>query len=251
MTIAMNALREKLRRKELYCVAVIGVLVILLFSTGVGSISLNGVAITEYSVLAPILLVVVNVICGILAIVLSLKTIPNEYERRTSHLVWIRGISQARYHGELAFANILSSMFAAGIMYVGIAIFAIVKGEGARLLNLIPSYLVLCISVALVSLVTSVLSIKLPTMAAGVIAAAFLLLGTMQGMLSMLTNMVQGVMSTVLKYVFIIIPDLNAIQTQAGAIISGHAVEVHEIFKGLLMLYLITLLVFVVKRKEA
>ena len=107
MTIAFTALKEKIRRKELYIVSV------------------NGEAVTDYKILAPILLIVVNTISCILAVIMSLGTIPNEYERNTSHLVWIRKIPQYRYHGELALANIFTGLISEAILFVPMFIFMI------------------------------------------------------------------------------------------------------------------------------
>lgn len=251
MAMVINALREKVRRKELYIAAAIGVLILVAFCSGVGTISFNGVPITDYKMLIPILLVVVNVVSGALAIILSLKTIPNEYERHTSHLIWIRGISQVRYHGALALANAISSVLATAIMYGCIAIFTVVKGEAESLILLVPSFLLLSMSVVIVSLVTSLLSIKLPPMAAGLIATLFLGVGMLQSVLSVMQNLMDGLVSGILRVLLMIVPDLHVLQTQAGNVIKGVAVDVHIIFKGLLIIYVLTLLFFVLKRKEA
>ena len=64
MTIMVTALKEKIRRKDLYIVSAIGVLVLLLFGTGSGTLSIDGVAVTDYKVLGPIMLTVVNAEIG-------------------------------------------------------------------------------------------------------------------------------------------------------------------------------------------
>lgn len=112
MIITLTAVKEKIRRKELYIVSAIGIFIILLFGTGSdsSSLSINGVAITDYKMLAPILLIVVNAISCVLTAVMSLSTIPNEYERNTSHLIWIRKIPQYRYHIELALSNMITGL---------------------------------------------------------------------------------------------------------------------------------------------
>ena len=251
MTITWNALKEKVRRKELYIVAAIGVLVIVMFSSGAGTLSFDGVPITDFKMLAPILLVVVNVVCGILAIVLSLKTIPNEYERHTSHLIWIRGISQSKYHMQLALANILGSMLATGILYIGVGIFSIIKGESKMLLYILPSYLIMCISVSIVSLMTSLLTIVLPTMAAGCVVTILFLIGISSSIVSVYVNMVSGLVSNILKVILAILPDLNGIQAQASNLLRGGNMDLHIILKGCFTIYILTMLFSLFKRKEA
>ena len=251
MIITRNALKEKVRRKDLYVVSLIGIVILLFFGSGAGSISLDGKPITDYENMAPIMITIVNVICGALAIVLSLRTIPNEYERKTSHLIWIRGVSQVRFHGELALANIISSLFAEAILYLGLIVFTILKGKAEDILRLFPAFFIMAISISIVSLFTSMLSIVLPGMFAGVIATACYIVGVLHGMLSLFEGMITGFSSMLLKIVLKVVPDLNGISAQAGNVIKAEPVEAHVIWTGLLTLYVISLLLFVFKRKEA
>lgn len=251
MMITINAWKEKIRRKELYVVTAIGLLILLGFGTGVGSITIGGIPITDYENLAPIMVTVVNVICGALAIVLSLRTIPNEYERKTSHLIWTRGISQPRYHGELALANCMISLCAQAILYLGLFVFTLMKGKGAESWRLIPAFLIMAVSILIVSLFTSLLSTILPGPAAGAIVSACYLAGILHGILDVVRSMVSGFVSVMLKYLLRLIPDLNAIQSQAGNCLSGHPVKVQIILKGLLVIYILTVCFWIIRKKEA
>lgn len=250
MMIAMTAYKEKIRRKELYIVSIIGVLILLLFSTGTGTLSIDGVPVTEYKMLLPILMIVVNVISCALAIVMSLSTIPNEYERNTSHLVWIRKISQPKYHGELALANLLISLTAEGILFITIVIFMLIKGQAGDIMKLIPAYLVMGISVAIVSLLTSVLSIRIPKMVAGMLAVAGMLIGVFYSLLELLKDVVGGLAGSLIKGMLTIMPNLHDIQSQAANILCGEAIDIHTLLKGLLVLYILTIGLFVFRRKE-
>lgn len=251
MMIMWNALKEKIRRKELYIVSAIGLILLLGFSSGVGTITINGIPITDYENLAPVLMVVIHVICGALAIVLSLRTIPNEYERHTSHLIWIRGIHQSQYHGELALANIGISLISEAILYIGLLIFTFVKGHAEDVWRLIPAFLIMAISIVIISLFTSLLSTMLPSMAAGAIAAFCYLAGVLHGVLETLRNMISGFASGLLRGFLWVVPDLNEIQTQAGNVISGDAIEWHVIWKGLLIIWVLGLCLFLYRKKEA
>lgn len=251
MIIAINAVKEKIRRKELYVVTAIGLLILLGFSTGVGTISIGGVEITDYENLVPVLITVVNVICGALAIVLSLRTIPNEYERKTSHLIWIRGISQFRYHGELTLANAIISLFSEGILYLGVLIFMFMKGKGNEGWKLLPAFFIVAVSILLVSVFTSLLSVRLPSMAAGVIATICYLVGILHRILEVLEGMLSGFVSVLLKGVLWLIPDLHGIQSQASHFLTGETVDIHVILKGLLVIYLLTVCLYFLKKKEA
>lgn len=250
-TIVETAMKEKIRKKELYIIAAIGLIVMMLVTTGTGTITLNGVPLTAYQNIIPVLMNVTNVICGVLAIVLSLRTIPNEYERKTSHLIWMRGVSQTRYHAALAIANLWISVMAVAIMYVGVLFYTLQNSDYAGAIRTIPAFLISSLSIMIVSLLTSALSICLPSFVAGSIVTIVYLVGILYELLDVYRGMVEGAASTMLKVLLFIVPNLNGIQVQAGSIIMGDSVEWHLIAKGLLTLYVITWLFIVSKKKEA
>lgn len=251
MNIAVTALKEKIRRKELYIVSVIGVLILLLFGTGNGSLSINGMAITDYKMLAPILVVVVNAVGCFLTLVMSLSTIPNEYERHTSHLVWIRGISQPRYHGELALANVLSGLLSEGILFLAMFVFVIAQGKFAEAWRLLPAYFILGINITIIALLTSVLSVVLPKYVAGSIAAAVTFAGIFHSLLSMIKDILGGFGGELIKYILKVVPNLHNMQAQAGNVLGEAKVEVHSIWVGMFILYILVVLIMVVRKKEA
>lgn len=251
MTIAITAFKEKIRRRELYIVSVIGVLILILFGTGTGSLTINGTAITDYRILGPIMLIVVNAINCMLAVVMSLGTIPNEYQRCTSHLVWIRKVPQWRYHGELALANVLAGLVSEAILFAAMFIFTLINHRVDQLWRLLPAYLIIGINVTAVSMFTSMLSAVIPRFAAGAIASAAALAGIFHSLLELLKDMVGGVGGQLIKYGLKLIPDLHQMQTQAGNVLHGGRVDAHVILTGLLVIYVYTVLLFIMKRKEA
>ena len=183
MSITLTALKEKVRKKELYIVSAIGIILILMFGTGSGSITIAGKAVTDYQMLAPILLIVVNGFCCILAAIMSLSTIPNEYDRHTSHLVWIRKIPQSRYHGELALANMLSGLISEAILFCAVFIFMLIYGKAADAWRLIPAYLIMGVNVAAVSVMTSAVCIVIARFAAGAISITATVMGIFYSLL--------------------------------------------------------------------
>lgn len=166
--IMKTALKERMRRKELYIIVLFAILLLLLCSSDVTSITMNGEAVTGFSNMFLLMHTLVHFVGCVLAVVLSLGTIPKEYERKNSHLVWVRNISQEAYHGGLALANVCASLLAAAILYLALGVYAVTKGHGEVLLRMIPAFLILSLSISFVSLFVSVMSIKLPVMAAGI-----------------------------------------------------------------------------------
>ncbi len=251
MGIMKNALKERIRRKDIYVVVVLGMFVVMMCMSGAATLSINGVSITEFEMVMPLVMNVISVIGGGIAIALSLRTIPNEYERRTSHLVWIRGISQWKYHGQLALANIISSLGALFILYAGVMVFAALKGEYGVLAKSIPAFLIFSVSTAAVSLFTSAVSLILPGMAAGVLCTAFMLIGTMHPILETISGIVSGAARGLLRALLFVVPDLYRTEAQAVSLLSGKTVQIHSILGGLLVLYVCAVMLYIFRRKEA
>lgn len=249
--IMKNALRERMRRKELYIIVILAILLLLLCSSDVTSITMNGEAVTGFKNMFLVMHTLVHFIGCVLAVVLSLKTIPNEYERKNSHLVWVRGISQSEYHGGLALANILSSLAATLILYLTLGIYAVWKGHAEVLPRMVPGFLTLGVSIAFVSLFVSVMSVKLPVMAAAVLGVLVLIFGVFHGVIDMLKNMLGGVGGKCMSIFLKILPDLNGIQKAAYQIIIGEGVEAHVIFVVLFALWFVSLGLFLFRKKEA
>lgn len=251
MGIMKNALRERIRRKDIYAVITVGLMLILMCMSGNVTLSVEGVPVTEFRMMMPLVLHVVSLFGGAMAVALSLRTIPAEYERKTSHLVWIRGISQWNYHGQLALANMVSSAGALLILYAGVMVFAGMKGETGVLLRSIPGFLMFAVGTAGVSLFTSAVSLKLPPMAAGVLAAGVMLAGTMSPILETMSGIVSGVSRGLLRVLLLLTPDLYGMEAQAGKFLLGEAADVHLLLGGMLFLYVGALLLFFLRRKEA
>lgn len=249
--IAITALKEKIRKKVFIIVVVLGGLMTLLFSTGNGTVTMNGVELTDYTMLLPVLMTAFHVISCAMAITLSLSTIPNEYERHTSHLVWIRGVSQAKYHGALAAANVIASLISHAILFLELMIYMLANDRADDLWLVIPAFLASSISVGMVSLLTSWLSVILPTMAAGVISIVVMLAGVAYPLMALLKGLAGGFAGKVLKILLFILPDLHSIQSTGSGILTHTAPDWHVLFKGLLYAYLFTVGILLCRRKEA
>lgn len=249
--IMINALRERIRRKELYVVMVIGIFMILFCGSNSTSITINGEPLTGFRNMFMVMHVLIHVVGCILAVILSINTIPREYERHNSHLVWVRGISQTAYHGGLAAANLAASAIAVGILYLVLAGYAAVKGYAIYIPKMIPAYLIVVVSVSLVSLWASVLSICLPPFLTGVLAAGFAMVGILYGFLELFRSMVGGGSGLCISILLRVIPDLNGLQKQAYHLIMGEHMDAHLLWTALLALWVISVGLIVLRKKEA
>ena len=221
MEIILNVIREKIRKKMLYITTIIGILVVTLFSTDMGSLTIGGRNITDYYVLVPILINVVNFLAGAIALAMSITTVPNEYERRTSHLIWSRGVEQSRYHMCLAMGNVIVSWISGFILYMTLGIFAIVNGYANILGMILVSTFFMMIYVAVICMLTTALSIKLPAVVTGVIMIALFVGGAFRSILILVSAALTGFGGTFVKRLIAVIPDLAGLSKQAGNLIQG------------------------------
>lgn len=213
--LVKGSLLERIRRRELYVIFAIGVLMILLTCTGNGSISVNGEELTGFRNKLMIFQIAANFFSCILAVVLSMNTIPNEYERRNSHLVWIRGISQRKYHGSLTVANGIVCMLVLLVFYVMLAIFLVMNNEAALLVRIVPAYLLTCLNALAACALTSALSIVVPTFITGSIGVLFVVLGVFYPVVDMARDMLGGLGGHILDGALKVIPNLHGVQNMA------------------------------------
>jgi len=251
MTITINALKERIRRKELYIVVVIALIILAFCGSDAATISVEGEPIVGFVRMFKVLHVIVNAAGCLLAMILSLRTILVEYKEKRSHLVWIRGVSQVRYHAQLAAANIISSAIAVTILYLALAFYAVTKGAAGYLPSMLPGLLIIYLNIAIVSLLTSVLSICLPSFGAGLIGSICIIVGVLHSILDIYKNIIGGFSGTIIKWVLLIFPDLNGLQSQAVNIILGNGADTHVLLKGLFTLYIISFGLWMFRKKEA
>ncbi|MBE5960874.1 MAG: hypothetical protein E7256_05740 [Lachnospiraceae bacterium] len=251
MEIMITAVKEKVRRKELYIIGGIAVLLLFFLSSGESSLSINGKMITDFSMMLPVFMTIIHFVSCMLAIVLSIGTIGKEYERKTSHLIWIRGMSQLKYHGQLALSNLAVSLLAQAVFFAVLGIFCIGQGQTVCLMRIVPAYLMVGLSTGMISLLTSVLSIVLPEFAVGVISTSVLTGGVFHGLLEIAAGTVGGASGKVLNYMLSVVPDLNGNAKAASDFLMGGFLSIHLILKGLLVIYLISWFLLIFKKKEA
>jgi len=247
----MNALKERIRRKELYIVVAVSLIILAFCGSDAATISVEGESVTGFESMFKVLHIIVNAAGCLLSMVLSLRTIPAEYQEKRSHLIWIRGVSQAGYHAQLAAANVVSSAIAVMILYAALIIYAVIQGAAGYIPTMIPGLLIVILNIAIISLLTSVLSIGLPSFVAGMISSICVLVGVLHGILDIYKNIIGGFSGAIVKWVLLIFPDLNGIQGQAAGLVLGKGIDFHVILKGLLTLYIISLGLWVFRKKEA
>lgn len=251
MEIMLGSLRERIRRKDIYVMMALGVLFAMFCMSGSTTISIDGEEVADTKTLLSLVSNVIGVVGGSIAIAVSLSTIPREYELRTSHLIWIRGVSQRSYHGQLALANLLISLAGLLVMYMALVIITLFKGETGLILKVLPAFFLYAMGTAGVSLFTSALSLVLPTFLTGLLAIVIMLIGTTHPLLESLADMVSDMAGRVLDGILWIAPDLYSVNKQGMNFLLGKDLEAKYIWTGVIFCFVCVAFICYYRKKEA
>ncbi len=250
LALIRNTFSERIRSKTFYVVGIIGMILMLLITTGNGNLTINGRKITGFEPMVPVALSIIGFISSLLAVMVSLQTIPNEFERKTTHLVLIRGIKPWQYMFSLTAGNMLASVFCMLSLYVSLLIFTAAHGKIGLFLPTFLCILIMSINTMLLSAAVSVLSIKLPVYITGIFGLIIYVMGILHGVLDTLVGTTEGFGAVLAKAVMLFIPDFSAVQQQASNALTFMPLDPKPLFVSLLQLYVILTLTFVVFRRE-
>lgn len=249
ITIMLNSFKEKIRNKTIYIVGIIGLIIITFLMLNADFQDGNR-KLVSFQELIPFAIIMVNFIASLLAVMLSLQTIPNEFERKTTHLVLVRGIKPSIYMLALTLSNILASLISFLILFMSIVIFCIAHEKLNYAPNILGSMSILSINIILISAITSLLSIKIPVFLNGIIGISIYFLGVLHNILSVFAMTAGGLLTKVLNILLIIIPNFNSIQQDAGNLMSGKMIDVHPILVQMIFLYVVITLILFTFRRE-
>lgn len=249
-TIILNSLREKIRNKSLYIIGVISLLLITFLMLS-GNFTVNNEAVTSFDGLINIAITLVSFFASILAVMMSIQTIPNEFERKTTHLVLVRGIKKYEYILSLTISNIIISLIGLSVIYIGIIIFAAANGKLGMIFRLLLGMGILGINIVLISTITSLFSIKMPLFLNGILSIVLYLLGSFHKLLYVLSQNMGGLFGTIVKRVLFIIPNFYSVQREAGKAIYANSIDFPPILTQLIFIYLsIGVIILLSFRKE-
>lgn len=248
--LIMNTFNEKIRNKTFYIVGFTGMVLMLLITTNNNSLSINGRKVNGFEQMVPVSLSIISFISCLLAIMISIQTIPNEFERKTSHLILIRGIKPWQYMFSMTVGNIMTSIFCMLLLSVSLFLFCIYHGKAGLLLYIVLSMVLLCVNSIFLSALVSLLSIKMPAFAAGIAGVLIYVLGMLHGILYPFVETAEGITALLAKIILFFTPDFSAIQGQAASLLTGSPVDMQAVTIALLLTYIVLTLTFVTFRKE-
>lgn len=248
--LIINTFREKLRNKTFYIVLIIGMVLMLVLTTNNSHLTINGRKVSGFEQMVPVALSIMGFVACLLSIMVSIQTIPNEFERRTTHLVLVRGVKPWQYMFALTSGNIAAGIFCILLLSFSLILFCLFYGKFELIPSVFLCSLLLGINSAFLCAAVSVLTIKLPVFAAGIGGVLIYAAGILHGILDAVAAASEGFAASIIKILLFFIPDFAAIQGQASAVLVGGSVDLQPVAAGLLLIYLFLSLTFITFRKE-
>ncbi len=250
LALICNTFRERIRARTFYVVSLIGMAIMLMVTTGNGNLTIDGRKITGFEQMVPVALSIVGFVSSLLAVMVSLRTIPDEFERKTTHLVMIRGIKPWQYMFSLTVGNMLASLFCMLSLYASLLVFCTAHGKLGLILPTFICIITMCINTMFLSAAVSVMSIKVPAYITGIFGLIIYVAGILHGVLDTLAGTTRGVGSVLSGIALFFIPNFSAVQQQASNLLMRAPVDPEPLLGSMMLLYLVVSLTFVTFRKE-
>lgn len=192
MRIAGNVVRENLRNKVLYLLAFLGILTVAALLLG-GTVQVQdegggpAVNLTD-SLLGTVQIgfTIIGLFSAVVAVVVSMNTVPREFERKTIHLLLVRPVERWQVALELLLGNVLTAWVLYALLSLGLVLVLAARGANAHyLLSLVLGLLTLSLNVAFTACLTTLLSARLPGAVAGFLGLGVYAAGASRGVLDL------------------------------------------------------------------
>ena len=129
---------------------------------------------------------IIGLFSAVVAAVLSMNTVPREFERKTIHLLLVRPVERWQVALELLLGNILTAWALYALLSLGLVLVLAARGASAHyLVSLVPGLLTLSLNVAFTACLTTLLSARLPGAVAGFLGLGVYVAGALRGVLDL------------------------------------------------------------------
>lgn len=169
MTLAANVIRENLRNRVLYLLAGIGLLLMWVMLAGQGGQMRNQNGENLLETLDGVMragFALVGALGSLVTVVLTMNTIPREYERQTIHLVLVRPVQRWQVAGAFLLGNVLTAWLFLAAMSLPLFAALSVRNAAHLMPTLLAALPALALNTALIAGLTTLFSSRMPGAAA-------------------------------------------------------------------------------------
>lgn len=241
MPLVGNVVREGLRNRVLYLLAGLGLL--LMFAMLVGS----GGKVTDAAgnnLLADaegamrVGFAMAGLLSALVTVVLSMNTVPREFERGTIQLLLVRPRARWELGASFLLGNILSACLFLLVLVLPLFPALLVRGGAAQIPQLALSILGLLLNCAVIASLTTLLSTFVPGPAAGFLGLLFYGLGAFGPELGALVGLVEAWWAPLARLGVALLPPTGAVTAEMLKLFSpGMVLDARVLLGGLLYLW--------------
>jgi len=241
IAVALNVVREALRSRALHVLTGVGVLLMfLMLVTGGGSVRdpAGNDLLADASGAMRVGFAMAGFIGAVVTVVLSMNTVPREFERGTAELLLVRPAPRWQIGAGFVLGNVLSGWLFLLVLAVPLFPALTVRG-GWDLVPALPLALAgLLLNIAAVAALTTLLSLWLPGPAAGFLGLLAYGLGAFGPELSALVSLSDAWWPPLARAALTALPPTGAVTASVLQVfVPGGAVDPRPLLGGLLYLW--------------
>lgn len=241
VTVALNVVRENLRSRGTYVLTAVGLLLmfLLLVSSGGSVRDAAGNELTAHAAGAMrVGFAMAGFLGAVVTVVLSMSTVPREFERGTAELLLVRPVPRWQVGAGFLLGNILSGWLF--LLVLAVPLFPALTVRGGQ--DLVPALLLalpgLLLNIAAVAAVTTLCSVWLPGPAAGFLGLLAYGLGVFGPELSALVALSDAWWVPFARLGLTLLPPAGAVTGSVLQLFApGGAVDPRPLLGGLLYLW--------------
>ncbi|MBP2017443.1 hypothetical protein J2Z79_000826 [Symbiobacterium terraclitae] len=241
MALVLNVVREGLRNRSLYLLAGVGLLLMFLLLVSSGGTVRDAAGndlLADAAGAMRVGFALAGFLGALVAVVLSMNTIPREFERGTAELLLVRPLPRWRIGAGFLVGNILSGWLFLLALVVPLFPALTVRGGGDQLPDLLLALPGLLLNVALTAAVTTVLSVWLPGPAAGFLGLLAYVLGAFGPELAALLALTDAWWAPLARTALALVPPTGAVSASVlQRFAPGGLVDPRPLLGGLLYLW--------------
>jgi len=209
-----NVLRENLRNKALYVITGIGFLLMMAMLAGQGGTVKDAAGndlLKDALGAMRVGFALIGVLGSLVTIVLSMSTMPREFERKTIHLLLVRPVSRWQVAGSFLVGNILTAWVL--LLVLCVPLFFALTAKGApdlapRIFAAIPA---LALNLALITAVTTLASVWMPAPAAAFVGLLVYGFAAFSGTLGAIASISRESWAPLLKLFLFLLPPTDGV----------------------------------------
>ena len=240
-------LKENLRKNTFILFGVLGGLISILVITS-ATFSVNAVGGDSNYAQFGFQWVFLTIISSLASVSLSMGVVSKHRHGISRNILKLHGLNISNQYFSLILGNVILSTIMALILTVGMIVNIITKSPNISLLGFFSSFSIYLLAPITMGLITSLLSLLLPTSLSALFGVFITFLGAVRGILLLIVGNYGGLFGKVTTFLINLVPPIDSFGELARDLFFSEVSNLSILFKSLIYIWLlIGLCYFVVK----